>query len=576
MTLALAGVTAAAVVNGGIPGTAGPAPEAPVVQPGPTYVYKVRAPLGQAAQTLLGRGYDVLEQREGDFLFVLGDSTTGGKLTGEGFTATVDEVLPAPQWTPPSRKSQSLDAGALEETYYGGYRTINAQWAHLDAVASQRPELTQVVDYGDSWKKSQGAGGYDLRAICITKKNAGDCALTPNAPKPRFFVMGQLHAREITTGDVAYRWIDHLLQGYGRDAEVTALLDTTEVWVVPIANPDGVNIVQQGGNSPRYQRKNANTTNGSNCSGTSSSHVGIDLNRNTDSHWGGEGTSPNPCDQSYKGPSANSEAETRALQSLWRNLYKDRRGPGNTDAAPADTTGVVISMHSYSNLVLFPWGWTTQYRTGNDAALRGMARDMASLAGGWQYGQPGEVLYNAAGATDDWVYDDLGVASFVWEVGPSSGACSGFFPAYSCQDSTFWPKTKSMLMYSAKKAANPYGGAPQGCPKVTNDDDVRIPDAGAAVTSAITVANCTANASATTQVEVHIKHTYRGDLTIDLVAPDGSAYRLKPSSSDSGDNIDTTYTVDVSSEARNGAWQLKVQDLYSSDSGYLDSWSLTL
>ncbi|MFI9815430.1 M14 family zinc carboxypeptidase [Saccharothrix variisporea] len=579
MTLAIAGVTAAAVINGGVPGTAGPAPEVKAAPAGPTYVYKVHAPLGKAAQDLLGRGFDVLEQREGDNLFVLGDANTGDKLKKEGFTTVIDEVLPAPQWEPPQRKSQSLDAAAAEETYYGGYRTVNAQYAHLDAVASTYPTLTSVVDYGDSWRKTQGSGGYDLRAICITKKNSGDCALSPTAPKPRFFVMGQLHAREITTGDMAYRWIDHLTQGYGTDAEVTALLDTTEVWVVPIANPDGVNIVQQGGNTPRYQRKNANTTNGSNCSGTSSSQIGIDLNRNTDSHWGGEGTSSNPCDQTYKGPSANSEVETKALQALWRNLYQDRRGTGTTDPAPADTTGVVISMHSYSNLVLFPWGWTTSYKTGNDAALRGMAKDMATIAGGWQYGQPGEVLYNAAGATDDWVYDALGTASFVWEIGPGSGTCSGFFPTFSCQTSTFWPKVKPMLLYAAKKAANPYGGGgtpPGGCPTATNADDVTIPDNGPAVSSSITIANCSGNASSTSAVEVHIKHTYRGDLVVDLIAPDGSAYRLKSSNNDSADNIDTTYTANVSSEVRNGTWKLQVQDVYSADTGYIDSWSLTL
>ncbi|WP_248782454.1 M14 family zinc carboxypeptidase [Saccharothrix syringae] len=418
----------------------------------------MRAPLGVAAQDLLGRGFDVLEDRDGEYLFVLGDAATGTGLEQAGFSAVVDEVLPAPQWAPPKAKAQ-VEAADIDETYYGGYHTVNAHWAHLDLVAQDHPDLATVVDYGDSWRKTQGSGGYDLRAVCITKKNAGDCALDPNAPKPRFFVMGQLHARELTTGDVAWRWIDHLVQGYGTDAEVTALLDTTEVWVVPIANPDGVDMVQQGGDTPRYQRKNANNTNGSNCSGTTSSQIGIDLNRNADSHWSGPGSSDNPCDQTYKGPSANSEAETQALQALWRGLYRDRRGTGVDEAAPADTTGVVVSMHSYSNLVLFPWGWTDDRHAGNDAALRGMARDMAALGGEeWEHGQPGEVLYNAAGGTDDWVYDDLGVASFVWEIGPAWGTCAGFFPAYSCQESTFWPKLLPMLVYAAKKAPSPYGG----------------------------------------------------------------------------------------------------------------------
>ncbi|MFC7616595.1 S8 family serine peptidase [Actinokineospora soli] len=115
------------------------------------------------------------------------------------------------------------------------------------------------------------------------------------------------------------------------------------------------------------------------------------------------------------------------------------------------------------------------------------------------------------------------------------------------------------------------------CATLTNAGDVAIPDAGAAVTSTITVAGCAGNASASSRVEVHIKHTWRGDLVVDLVAPDGSAYRLKnSSSSDSADNVDQTYTVNLSAEARNGAWKLRVQDVASLDTGYIDTWSLTL
>jgi hypothetical protein len=116
---------------------------------------------------------------------------------------------------------------------------------------------------------------------------------------------------------------------------------------------------------------------------------------------------------------------------------------------------------------------------------------------------------------------------------------------------------------------------PAGC-SGTNGTDVQIPDAGPAVTSSITISGCARNASATSKVEVHIKHTYRGDLRIDLVAPDGTSYRLKTESYDSVDNIDTTYTANLSSEAANGAWNLRVQDRYAVDTGYLDSWTLTV
>ncbi|MFD9212444.1 M28 family metallopeptidase [Streptomyces sp. NPDC059544] len=106
--------------------------------------------------------------------------------------------------------------------------------------------------------------------------------------------------------------------------------------------------------------------------------------------------------------------------------------------------------------------------------------------------------------------------------------------------------------------------------------DVAIPDNGAAVTSSVTVSGRTGNAPATLKVGVDIKHTWRGDLVVDLLAPDGTAYRLKNSSgSDSADNVITTYTVNASSETANGTWKLRVQDVASQDTGYIDSWRLT-
>lgn len=76
---------------------------------------------------------------------------------------------------------------------------------------------------------------------------------------------------------------------------------------------------------------------------------------------------------------------------------------------------------------------------------------------------------------------------------------------------------------------------------------------------------------------MNIVHTYRGDLVIDLLAPDGSAYRLKNSStSDSADNVNATYTVNVSGEAADGIWRLQVRDTYSADTGYINTWTLTV
>ncbi|MFF4500805.1 S8 family serine peptidase [Streptomyces sp. NPDC001401] len=103
-----------------------------------------------------------------------------------------------------------------------------------------------------------------------------------------------------------------------------------------------------------------------------------------------------------------------------------------------------------------------------------------------------------------------------------------------------------------------------------------IPDNGSAIESSITVSGRSGSAPTALQVGVDITHTYRGDLVIDLVAPDGSTYRLKgASSSDSADNVNTTYTVDASSETANGTWKLRVQDTAAQDTGTLNSWKLT-
>ncbi|MFF5970781.1 S8 family serine peptidase [Streptomyces sp. NPDC012769] len=109
----------------------------------------------------------------------------------------------------------------------------------------------------------------------------------------------------------------------------------------------------------------------------------------------------------------------------------------------------------------------------------------------------------------------------------------------------------------------------------TNANNVTISD-NTTVSSSIAVSGRTGNAPATLKVGVDIKHTWRGDLVIDLVAPDGTVRNLKASSSsDSADNVLTTYTVDASSEVANGTWKLQVRDVASGDTGYIDSWSLT-
>jgi carboxypeptidase T len=393
----------------------------------------------KAAERLQSGGFDLLEARAGDDLFVLGTAETQRQLAELGYSVLVKE-----------RIDTAKAALAIP-----GYKSADEYIGYLDEVAAKYPKLAKTYDVGDSWLKTQDpAKGNDLKVVCLTKRRPGDCRLTPDSKKPRFFLMGTVHARELSPTELADRWITELVTKYGTDADITALMDSTELWVLPLANPDGREIAEGGANPPYYQRKNANDTLG-NCPNppVGDRQIGVDLNRNFDFNWGPISTSRQPCNEVYRGPSAGSEPETQALQDLMLDLFPDRRGPGRDAAAPADTRGMMITLHSNSNLVIFPWG-DTKKNSPNDAGLRSMGFRL-SWHNKYVAGQPGEVLYSVSGSTDDWSYGTLGLPSSTFEIGPLTGPCSDFFPPYSCQDG-FWKANRDALVYAGKMARQPY------------------------------------------------------------------------------------------------------------------------
>ena len=363
----------------------------------------------------------------------------------------------------------------------GGYRTVDELYADLDTTLAAHPLITEVLTYGQSHCLTAGGcdfpggatlSGYPLRAVRVTNEaTPGSSTIAGGSvtrgSKPVFFLMANIHAREITTPEIAMRFLDLLLDGYGLDPDVTWLVDGHEIWIVPMANPDGHWLVELGerpeyGGQAFYQRKNAN--NDGNGDGAADCpdwppsvaepgygyQMGIDLNRNHSFGWGGNGASSYPCDLTYRGTGPASEVEVAQLETLVRALIPDQRGPGLDDPAPDDTTGLLITLHSFSNLVLYPWGHLYNDAP-NQVGLKAIADKLAGYTG-YRACQvsDGDCLYAAAGASDDWAYGELGIPAFTFEIG------NQFMPAYETIDATQWPENRPALLYAAKIARTPY------------------------------------------------------------------------------------------------------------------------
>jgi hypothetical protein len=312
---------------------------------------------------------------------------------------------------------------------YSCYRTVEETFAAAATLAANHPNLATWTDAGDSWQKAIGPlEGYDMMVLKLTNE-----AIV--AQKPVLFITAAIHAREYATAEIAIRFAEYLVNNYGIDPDVTWMLDYQEIHIMFHANPDGRKIAE-GGVSWRKNRDNDDG-----CSTT----YGVDLNRNFAYQWGTGGSSTNPCDETYRGPSAGSEPETQAIQDYISSVFIDQRSTG---AAPADAQGVYIDLHSSGGYVMWPWGYTTTTPP-NNAQLQTMGRKLTYF-NGYTPGQITRVLYVASGGGVDYAYGEMGVASYAFEVG------TAFFESCTSFTNTVYPANLNALLYAAKVARTPY------------------------------------------------------------------------------------------------------------------------
>lgn len=371
-------------------------------------------------------------------------------------------------------EAETAQLASIEPPFEMGYRTVDEIYSSLEELNSQYPQLTELVKYGESTCLAKSGcttpggdflPGYDLLALRVSNENVpGVSSVSDSAVsmgnKPVFFLLANIHARELTTPEIAMRLLDHLLVNYGENADVTWLVDWHEIWVIPTANPDGHWLVELGAYTPYesgafYQRKNANLdADGDNSPDCSvwppeiSWQYGVDLNRNHHVAWGGPGSSPDPCSQTYRGPEFASENEVASLQALVQALIPDQRGENVDDAAAQSTTGLLLTLHSFGELILWPWGYS-ENRAPNYTGLKAIG-DKLAYYNDYLSCQASTCLYSASGTTDDWAYGELGIPAFTYEIGQR------FMPDYSWIDEILWPANLPSFLYAARIARTPY------------------------------------------------------------------------------------------------------------------------
>ncbi len=332
--------------------------------------------------------------------------------------------------------------GAREESRsipgYTCYETVEESFAAADGLIAARPTLGSWANAGPSWLKTQNpASGYDLKVLKLTNS----AVPAPPEGKPKLFVNSAIHAREYTTAPLVLEFARWLVNGHGTNADATWILDHHEVHLLLHANPDGRKRAETG----LSWRKNVD-----NAFCANSNTRGVDLNRNFSNSWNvtaGQGSSGSQCSLTYRGPSAASEPETQAVEGYIRSLWPDRRGPNPGDAAPADTSGIHLDIHSYSQLVLWPWG-DTAAPAPNGAALQTLGRRFAFFNGYQPTQSIG--LYPTDGTSDGPSYGELGVAAFTFELGTS------FFQTCAVYEADVKPKNLPALVYAAKVVRTPY------------------------------------------------------------------------------------------------------------------------
>ncbi|MCK5397377.1 MAG: hypothetical protein KAJ33_03930 [Thermoplasmata archaeon] len=292
-------------------------------------------------------------------------------------------------------------------TDYHSFAEIEAE---LFQVATEHSDITKLISIGQSWQ------GRDLWAIKVS-----DNPHLEEEDEPEVYFNGAHHAREWMTIEVNLYILNYLTDNYGTNSTITDIVDNRQIWIVPCVNPDGraqdgsldgddptAHSIGDAWNSTYWGwRKNMRDNNED--STFQNWYDGVDLNRNYGYLWGASGASSDPRYDIYGGEYPFSEPETAAIRDFCRDhnfIFS-------------------VSYHSFSQLILYPWGWTHESCPDEDVFVS-VGNEMSSVITNKADSEfPGYVpekgsgLYPTAGSDEDWLYGELGIYAYCIETYPS-------------------------------------------------------------------------------------------------------------------------------------------------------------
>uniref|UniRef100_A0A668AG94 Carboxypeptidase B2 (plasma) n=1 Tax=Myripristis murdjan TaxID=586833 RepID=A0A668AG94_9TELE len=264
-------------------------------------------------------------------------------------------------------------------SYYERYHSLEDIYYWINRTTQEHPEMVKVVLIGSS---------YEKRPLYALKISVGE-----KQDKKAIWIDCGIHAREWISPAFCM-WFS--LSYYNQNQDITHILNHMDVYVLPVMNPDGYKYTWT---TNRMWRKNRSYSTDSSC-------VGVDLNRNFDANWCTEGASDKPCSEIYCGAFPESEPESEAVANFLRS-HKD-------------SVQLYLTIHSYSQMLLFPYSCTLD-EAENHNELLVMAQEAAQkirryYRNTYKYGAGGKTIYLAPGGSDDWAYN-LGIKySFTFEL----------------------------------------------------------------------------------------------------------------------------------------------------------------